>query len=252
MSLIINGTTVNSVIYNGVNLTSVVFNGVTIWEAVKYITVAGSVNNLDLRAVYQSLYGDPSSGITVVFTINGALVFGSGSVNSPAVNVGSWPSGVTLQATINSGTYLVGKGGDATTTTGGNGGTALYTRYPITITNYGVIGGGGGAGGSYSAGTGNVYGGGGAGNNIGYGYGGSSNGALSSGANGTSLNLGYGSWLFGGKGGDLGTIGEGAYGQYLDGPKDYVSSGGIAGLAVDGNSYVTWANLGDIRGSRVN
>ena len=122
-----------------------------------------------------------------------------------------------------------------------SGGTALYTRFPIEITNHGVIGGGGGAGG-YSVvykelGYGYVAGGGGGAGKVegtgGYAYGPD---YVDSGDNGTLENGGAGgvaAFVLGGAGGDLGENGGDGTGGAVN------QEGGTCGRAIDGDGYVT-------------
>ncbi|NTU67960.1 MAG: hypothetical protein HGB02_03660 [Chlorobiaceae bacterium] len=228
--------------------------------------------NVNLRAEFDKSYPTPVSGDTVTFIVENDVVIGSSSTSLYALDVGSWPAGVTV-AMINNG-YIVGTGGSGGSGgsdtsfsgySGNSGGTAIYARYPVSLDNNGLIGGGGGGGGG-----GGVYfyadwlpilgsggGGGGAGNAIGYGglrgdcyRAGSSGGSgalLTGGEGGTGY---YGNTSHGGYGGSGGALG--AAGESGEPANTFAGAGGSAGNAVDGNSYITWATLGDVRGARVN
>lgn len=158
---------------------------------------------------------------------------------------------------------------------GEDGGDALYIRNNVNIVNNGIIGGGGGGGGggncrgqegdsSYVE----FVGGGGGGGGASYGTGGikgygwqattestaGDNGGVTSGGNGGNGGR-HGDYIGcdGGNGGDLGQDGEdGEWKFYSDRDNERYGFKGLAGKAVDGNSYITWSTLGDVRGSRIN
>ena len=132
----------------------------------KIITLGSDVQNINLRTKYNEAYPStaPVDGERIIFVINEGVIVGSNNASSPALTVGSWPDGVDLLL-VNNG-YIAGAGGDGgiggSDTSGSgsghlavwdghpgsSGGTALYTRYPITIiTNDDMIRGGGGGGG---------------------------------------------------------------------------------------------------------
>lgn len=117
------------------------------------------------------------------------------------------------------------------------GGTAFYTRYPVTIENNNTIAGGGGGGGrtelSTPGGWVTLQGSGGAGNQPGLDGIGEASGLVP--ATETSGGMGPA------PGGGPGQAGTSASG-----------TGGAAGIAVDGDSYITWSVVGTILGSQVN
>jgi len=208
----------------------------------------------------------------VRFVIEADVVIGSLSTSTYALSAGTWPAGVSV--ILENKGYIVGRGGAGGygdrdwSGQGQKGGNALYTRWPITLTNAGIIstgGGGGGAGGYLPSDYSNRAGGGGGGGGAGYVYapgGGSDNGNPGQ----------YGSLLYGGAGGDgkklddtdrtgvggrggsLNQTGARGGRSYNDDGKDYDGAyGGPPGdYAVDGDSYITWTALGDVRGARVN
>jgi hypothetical protein len=156
---------------------------------------------------------------------------------------------------------IEGHGGDAGgypnplgSTSGLNGGTALYTRRPIRLWNYGTIGGGGGGGqGRVGMGfDGTFYaagGGGGAGFN-GYGFPGSYRrggvGGQQDGQDGgtdTGGAPGVRPHGPGGRGGDLGGAGRASDGSFPH---------STAGAAIDGFSFVTFEITGSIVGATIN
>jgi len=185
-----------------------------------------------------------------------------------------------------------GDGKNANGQNGSPGGVALYTRFPITIENNGIIGGGGGGGGGgagESINTARIPGGGGGGG-AGYGEKGvkgnyvddshlyfsiydklAKNGKAgginygSGGRNTTCTYLlddplsGYQDSGFGGNGGALGENGldGGDHRTKKTTAADWITrhtggSGGIAGDAIDGVSYITWTTKGDVRGDEIN
>ena len=145
---------------------------------------------------------------------------------------------------------------------GGNGGPAVWARTPMTLYNYGVIGGGGGGGagevplydwrgsGGGGGGGGGYGSGGAAGDNGGYGDGrwgwgnpGANSTSWAGGAGGAGTN-GNGP---GGNGGNIGSAGEDKGSPYSNG-MDRRSYGGQPGNAVVWNGYINWAVWGDVRG----
>lgn len=185
-----------------------------------------------------------------------------------------------------------GNGGSATmsgfsssASNGQAGGLALKVESDIEIENNGIIGGGGGGGGGAASWALSVIipvsssahvasgGGGGAGISIGGNASASGSGStqsrnglpggVSTGGNGVRANATE-SKLFGilkasasatgGNGGGLGQAGSNgtrsASGNFSSGGS--TGNGGAAGIAVDGDSLVTWTELGDVRGSRIN
>lgn len=191
----------------------------------------------------------------VVCTVNSPL-YGNTAL-FPALTIsGAFPNGVAL-INLSSITGFGGFGGGhgVNGANGGGGGIALSVSTVVSITNAsGTIGGGGGGGGK--GGSGDYYdysggGGGGAsyapkgtGNNglgiPGLGADGSPGGLLTGGAGGAgSYSGGYGNDRYGYPGGAGGSLGvAGSNGQGAGG------TGGPAGLAVNGNIWITWVSTG--------
>ena len=127
-------------------------------------TISASTNNYDIRVAALAGGWDGVEALFATITINAAVIVGSTSSSTPALQTNavatSFPGGSTL-AIINNGTIL-GKGGDGgdggqATATGsshsaGNGtngtagGDGLYARYAVSINNNSIVGGGGGGG----------------------------------------------------------------------------------------------------------
>ncbi len=206
------------------------------------------------------LYGEPDPTEVVTIRVQAGVVVGSTSTAVPALDIGTWPVGVSvvleLYGRIQGRGGNGGRGEDAITlgaTAGGAGGTALKTTRAITV-DYGadaeIWGGGGGGGGGHrvspfpgfnyigaggGGGAGTLGGNGGAtGSGDGDATAGSPGTATAGGAKGTDPNPGAN----GGDGGDPGEAGDSAW-----------TSGGAAGKAIEGVAFVT-VNSGtaDIRG----
>lgn len=223
--------------------------------------------DVNLRTVYDGLFPTPDATTQAKFVIESGVKVGSTSTSTAGLDTGSWPTGATVTLQINSGGYSVGRGGDASSSTGsagGAGGTAIILNHDLELINNGVIGGGGGGGGAGSSigggGTGTAGGGGGAGYTVGAGgivtltgdtpdsQSNPSAGSTSTGGSGGSVTWGppgepsiY--FALGGNGGNLGQAGS-------SGSGDSSSAGGAAGAAIDKNGYtLTQTVAGTIHGS---
>jgi len=213
-----------------------------------------------LRDMYNSIY--PAAipvGATVRFEASSGVIFGasSGSPSSGfSVVLGSWPEATAGDAFIViDGLYISGRGGRGGYKDGGfiqldgeDGSNALYTRVPLTLHDCVIAGGGGGGGLTRLSST---YGGGGGGAGSEFGRGGTIDPRFTyfDGENGTLTDGGAGSdFMFGGvnRGGDRGQDGVGYSNAYA------TSVGGAAGLAVDGDSYLTITGSTVFYGARVN
>ena len=223
--------------------------------------------NITLRTLYDAVYPTPDASTQAKFVIDSGVIIGSNSTSTEAINTGSWPAGATITLQLNSGSFVVGKGGDGDTIGGGGGeagGDAIHLAHDLTLINNGVIGGGGGGGGygqTYApTGDIDVTGAGGAGNDVGLapsgtGYAGTgtillerypADGTLESGGLGGLIRVNDGGLNVaqGGGGGNLGSSGLSGVGT------DNQSTGGAAGAAIDKNGYtLTETTTGDIRGS---
>ena len=225
----------------------------------RVITIDSSINNINLRALHDSIYPVivPDqlgyNGITVTFIINTGAIVGSDATSLKAIDVGTWLPGFVpnlhnlgrIQGAAGNGGAQI-SGDDETP--GSPGGIALYTRHPINlIDETGEIWGGGGGGGAGRGG-----GGGGAGTVPG--AGGSDPAFGFPGSPGTSEAGGVGGGVGGpgGKGGDGG--GPGLVGQAGTNIFGIPSGpGGAPGVAIDGISFVTTIGPdGDRRGGQVN
>lgn len=208
-------------------------------ETAKLIFIDDDTQSVNLRSLHDQIYSDAQEYDVIRCIIREDVIAG-GFV------VGNWPDFVDITI-INNG-RIQGAGGTGSTA----GGTALYTRQAITVENNGQIwagGGGGGRGRLINVGTQEnpsyVYGGGGGG--AGYPPGA---GAQYFGSTGTTEAGGAGGELSivitsrGGTGGGPGLPG-------MSGNADE-NTAGAAGLAVDGDSYITWTTEGAILGARVN
>jgi hypothetical protein len=214
------------------------------------IVIDANNYNINLRAAHDSIFPVPTAGITVTFTLNAGVTVGSHATATPAIDVGLWPAGVTINLIVLGTIQGMGGAGGIPGTAGPNagklGGPALFTRNAINLTDLaGKIWGGGGGGG---AGISTLSGGGGGGAGQDAGPGGvnpvdpTRNGSPGTEiAGGAALNPGGGNAASGNGGGPgvAGGAGNGA--------------GGAAGAAIDGISYVTLiGGAGDIRGPQIN
>ncbi len=226
------------------------------------ITIDSTVNNVNIREMHDSIYPDPtgdeSPAITLTVTIETAVIVGSETPSTPSVVVGDWPAGITINIIVLGDIRGAGGAGGENPVAGANGqqgGTALYTRYPINLTDgAGRIYGGGGGGGrgrgvtSFPAEDRRAGGGGGAGvvgGLAGVATGGTHRedgnpGTQDAGGTGGSVTVSGGT---GGAPGNPGGSGNGTH----------ASSGGAAGYAIDGISFVTQiGSPGDRRGTEGN
>lgn len=110
------------------------------------ILISIDEQNLDLRARYEANIGTPTGSTSAVFKIESGVVVGSSSISTPGIDTGLWPAGATVTL-INEG-FIVGKGGDGAGVAGSpvatSGGDAINLQHDMTLTNLGVVGGGGG------------------------------------------------------------------------------------------------------------
>lgn len=219
-------------------------------EVNRTIYITTNQTALNLRTLHDASYPPAVSGDTINFvisygvTINGA---NSGGIITPALDTGTWATGVNLKLT-NQTLRVEAAGGNGgypgSVQTGQAGGTALKVRAPITIDNTsgGFKGGGGGGAGTdvhpgIDGATGNFP-----------------EGWAKGGKGGTGNPMGltreptsFGSIsgqpaISGGSGGSWGQPGTDASDVGLSGSED--NTGGAAGYSVDGNSLVTWIATG--------
>lgn len=228
---------------------------------VDLIILGADQENINLRTIYESLFGSPTGSTKAKFIIETGVVIGSADVGLVALATGTWSLGATVTV-VNKG-YIVGRGGFGGSAANGQAaGDAINMTYHLTIDNQGIIGGGGGGGGgAFSTALGQTAiagGGGGAGDGAGvagltYFSGDGGAGGSQDGGRGTLLNGGRGGnatgpsiYSEGGKGGDLGAAGQNG----VAGNTTY--TGGAAGRAIVKNGKVlTYINSGDIRGAVV-
>lgn len=235
--------------------------GIDVDPGERIIIFDASENDVNLRTRHDQLYPTPQSGDLITVIVNAGVTIGSTSSSTPAMDVGTWPGGVSISIEVNgrvqgkggTGGYGGGTGGLANGQAGQTGGTALYTRTAVSLTDASgeLFGGGGGGGGGAIGFIGGGGGGGGAGTLGGDGQVGGPSGP--SGLNGSSSAGGAGGAAGGtGSGGDGGVPGvagnTGASTGFGAG-----GAGGAAGNAIDGVSFVTTVgSAGDRRGGQVN
>lgn len=229
--------------------------------------------NVNLRERFDELYLPPELYDVITFIIPSGVTIGSqisttDENHEPAVDVGDWPEGVVPRLVVNGRIQGIGgRGGyggnlvDPAERPGRAGGPALYTRAPIVVENNGGIfgGGGGGAGADASLNEHDFSGGGG-----GAGYLGGEGGVGIYHVGGLSFVGAFGgpgTKDAGGEGGAANSFPPGTApvftsgaggGPGLPGESSGPNPGGAAGVAVDGDSFITWAPAGDIRGAQIN
>jgi hypothetical protein len=240
------------------------------------VIVGGSLNSINFRELYDQEYPlGPSAVNDIVLIIETGVVVGANTAMR-SLDVGDWADYTYNSLTIIHYGLMIGIGGFAgfggtssispsDGTAGGVGGTALYTRVPITlkIESIGIKGGGGGGGGGGSGSSNTADFGGDGGRGAGE-VGNQPNpvnvfGAPENGGDGT-LTAGGAGEASAGVGGDGGNGGA----PDQDG-QDGFDSGirvggakGLAGIAIDGVSFITvdptgaFTDINDIVGSKVN
>jgi hypothetical protein len=226
----------------------------------KLIVLSGELQNLNLRAVFDSIYPtlDPADDVRFIF--DAAAVMGSSSTASPAIVTGTW-AGLTTPPLLDVRGLILGAGGRGADAelgaAGGAGGVALDLQAPIRLNNSGTIGGGGGGGGSAwgiigmqgngSPQVGGLAGGGGAGYNPGAAGGGgippSYPGQRLVGGDGVEIRGDFdGRYVMrSGDGGDIGQGGDGGF--VID--QGTGGDGGAPGLAIRRNGFtITYTGAG--------
>jgi hypothetical protein len=213
----------------------------------RVIIIDSGILNVNLREMHDSIYpppvvgGSPAQNLTCYIEEN--AIVGSASTGLPAFNVGNWPVGFPITVVLRG--RIQGRGGNGGDPEGNGlaGGPALYARFPFSLIldqGAGEIWGGGGGGGGHNdpdrgggGGAGQLPGLGGPGND-----GVGKNGTTEAGGAGVGSNLGSRSGAGGGPG--------------LNGQASIQRSGGAAGRAIDGLSFVSKTGSGDIRGQQIN
>lgn len=205
----------------------------------RFITISADVDDLNLRTLYDTLFPTPLDTTVLNVTVNSGVTIGATSTANAALDVGTWPSGTTINMDL-AGTIqgAGGAGGDAPDGEGFDGGDAITAARAITIdlaSGGSIIDGAGGGGADLTNG-----GGGGAGSVAGAG------GAADGGTAGNAGNSTTGGTASGnaGAGGNAGLIGVDS--DILD--------GGSSGCTIDDNPLITVVNSGSgtIEGCNVN
>jgi len=209
-------------------------------DPLRIISIDSNTFNVNLRTMHDGLYVAPQSGDTVRLLINTGVIIGSTSVLNTALDIGSWPAGVTIE--IGGLGRIQGRGGDGQLNDGQDGGDALTTTYAVDIIDdIEIWSGGGGGSGVQTPSMPIIYaaGGGGAGTNLGF-TGGSGNPNFTQ----QDADDEFGGFIIGSStstGGDAGLNSSGVGGGSI----------GLAGNAIDGVSFVTVTATPDIRGPQV-
>jgi len=221
--------------------------------AIRRIIVDADNKNINLRSAHDDIYPAPESGITVILTINAGVKVGSTSTTAFAVDVGSWPAGVTIIVHVAGRIQGHGGQGSGIQGIGTAGGPAIYTRYAINLSCPGQIWSGGGGGGLASFSGGGAYywgGGGGAGFDPGLGGQNSADAGGGTGFAGTTeaggAAFGYSGPGLTGQPGSIGGTGGLAAGSAIDGIS-FCTTGSF-----DGTTFTPGALTGDVRGPQIN
>ena len=245
----------------------------------RVILFDSSIDDVNLKTVHDSIYPvvtaqDVINGVNLTVLVGNGAIVGASTTARRALDIGSWPVGFAISVEVQAGGRIQGCGGagghggqTSSVFDGGqpgfNGGTALYTRFPIALNVVvgQIYGGAGGGGGGINFGVPDADGGGGGGGGAGKegGPGGTHGDGVSSGspgqdgasgtpnAGGIGGNSGNGSFPTpGGTGGGPGLSGNVGSPGFGDVP------GGSPGSAIDGVSFCTVTGPGDIRGPQVN
>lgn len=221
------------------------------------LVISSNDQNYNVRDEAVLAGWDEATDVIVTVTVNTGVEVTASSTGTYAFDTGNFGAPLlSLDITVASGAYIVGKGGaggdggdgvfpgspGATSgSAGSSGGPAFRAQDTCTLINNGTIG-GGGAGGTGGAGwdsdvSGEQSGGGGGGGGAGYGGGGS-------GGNGASPAAGTGS---------TGGVASGGGGGTAGGPNGSAGATGGAlgnGTAIQGVSNVSLTNNGTISGAQ--
>ncbi len=214
----------------------------------KLVVLSGELKNLNLRAIFDSIYPSYDAADDVRFVFDAAAVIGSDSTASPSVVTGVWP-GLTTPPLLDVRGYILGAGGNGSGEglgaflNGKPGGVALELQGPIRLNNSGLIGGGAGGGGAAAGASVGADGGGGAGFVAGTGLYNAQDGSRLTGGLGSTASVelpgGEPDIVRGGAGGDIGQPGQPGDGSFDSG------DGGAAGLAIKRNGFtITYIGAG--------
>lgn len=198
------------------------------------IDITANVFDVNLRDVHDSIYTAPQSGDVITLNIFPGVIIGSTNYTA-ALDIGSWPAGVTIN--IDGTGRIEGRGADGAFNTALDGGDALLTTYAIDIIGDVEIWSGGGGGGQELVSGTPVAGLPGGGQLPGIDLNSGFSATTEAGAKNTS---GIGP----GDGGDPGQDGGAS--------KNSFNPGGLAGNAINGVSFVTITGSPDVRGYQVN
>lgn len=253
-------------------------------------TFSGTTNNFDTATEATSQGWNGTDSVIANLTLSSAAIIRSSSVSTYAFETTGLPTNSQVNLTLDTGTYIVGKGGkgaigsfsvvipypDPGYSDGQPGGPAIQIISGVTmnLTNNGTIGGGGGGGGGGNGGeafalAGSFQGGSGGGG-AGYGDGGPVNpgqanayvsgpagnpGTLTTGGTGVGTINTHSS--YGGTGGNGGTLGSAGINAVNGGSAPYgmyssAGSGGAAGVAINGWSRTNAITAGTILGAKNN
>lgn len=241
------------------------------------ILIDESQRDFNLRTAHDLIYQEPQEYDTVNVIISEGVIIGATSyldffgniIANNAFDVGSWPANVAINITnlgrvqgvagygaVMSWTWFSTEYIATYQSPATDGGNAFYTRYPVSIDNTDgeIWGGGAGAGVAIPARTTfqtqplSMWGGCGQGDAPISGY------SYRPGYASTSEAPGAPAATKGATGGGPGQDGNDGvdYYPFYSGFGASARLGATAGTAVDGDSYITWAAVGDIQGNQIN
>jgi hypothetical protein len=212
------------------------------------INIDSNINNINLRTLHDTLFTAPTASTVVTCYISPGVIVGSTSTGAPALDIGTWPVGATVNLNVQGRIQgHGGKGGDATgagVENGFAGGLALLVARAINLTDttgqiWGGGGGGGGALGAYGFG-----GGGGAGQLPGTAGAGTTTNQFDGTTEAGGASFTDGATATSGAGGGPGLAGGNGAGSFSGN-----HPGGATGLAINGIAFVTTVGgAGDRRG----
>lgn len=214
----------------------------------RVIVIDTDTMNFNLRGAHDSIFPPVTEGdvgtVTLTCIVQSGVIVGSTATAIRAFNVGDWPSGFDITVRVLG--RIQGRGGNGgnvigfTPQNGSPGGVALYTRHAIDLEVEGEVWGGGGGGAANFV--------------LFFGFGGCGGAGQLPGIGGNGVIEGEFAPDGTTEAGGTGENGEAAGGDPGEAGANSVSAtGGAAGAAIDGISYVTvTVGPGDRRGPEIN
>jgi len=117
-------------------------------DTTKLVVIDGNTGNVNLRTLFDGLYSSVGSTDDVRFVVSSGVQILGNYDSGYAIDVGSWPAGVTLTLVVNGDVIGFDQDFEEVPGAGTNGGQGITTARAISIENNGVIMGEGGSLGS--------------------------------------------------------------------------------------------------------